>query len=470
MPDLEPVYAKLPIALQHAVCSVAGWRVEHSRFGGQFPRLLAEAESRGFISEDEAQAFRDQRLRNFVQHCFQNVPFHRRRFEEAGVAPGDIKGLEDMARLPVLTKSQVKERSMELELSRVPGHRRRAVHTSGTTGGGLRFSSSLEAIQEQWAVWWRYRHWHGIQRGTWCGHFAGRMVVSPPQRKPPFWRINRPGKQIVFSGYHMSPERLPSYVEELRRRQPPWLHGYPSLLALLAGHVLQAQSDLGYEIRWISTGAENLLPHQMELISRAFGVRPVQHYGMAEAVANISECDHGRLHIDEDFAAVELIQRELGGHSIVGTNFTNPLTPFLRYEVEDIVALEPDSSCTCGRPGRVVERIDGRLEDYVMLKDGTRIGRMDHVFKNMVNVREAQIHQKQPGEMTIRVVRMAGYTQADEEAVLRETRKRVGDGAEVKLEYADRLERSAIGKLRFVVSEVPTPLLRADRESSSGRL
>jgi phenylacetate-CoA ligase len=454
MPDLETVYAKLPIPLQHAACSVAGWRVEHSRFRGGFQRLLAEAESRSFLPEGEVQAFRDQRLRAFVQHCFQNVPFYRRRFEEAGVAPGDVKGLEDLARLPILTKSQVKDHSEDLEASGVAGHRKRTVHTSGTTGGGLRFPSSLEAIQEQWAVWWRYRHWHGIQRGTWCGHFAGRTIAPRSQGQPPYWRYNRPGRQIVFSGYHMSPDHLPSYVEELRRRQPPWLHGYPSLLALLAAHVLQARADLGYEIKWVTTGAENLLPQQMELISRAFGVRPVQHYGMAEAVANISECDRGRLHIDEDFAAVELVPRDSGAYSVVGTNFTNPLTPFVRYEVDDLVTVVPDARCECGRPGRVVERIDGRLEDYVVLKDGTRIGRMDHVFKDMVNVREAQIRQSRPGAFTIHVVRMPAYTDADERAILLETRKRVGDETEVTLQYAERLERSAIGKLRFVVSEV----------------
>jgi len=279
-------------------------------------------------------------------------------------------------------------------------------------------------------------------------------VVPPLQHEPPFWRYNRPGKQIVFSGYHMSPEHLPSYVDELRRRQPPWLHGYPSLLALLASHLLQTQSDLGYQVKWVTTGAENLLPHQIDVISRAFGARPVQHYGMAEAVANISECDRGRLHVDEDFAAVELVEREQGGHSIVGTNFTNPLFPLLRYEVEDIVTLEPDSSCTCGRPGRLVERIDGRLEDYVVLKDGTRIGRMDHVFKDMVNVREAQIRQTRPGAITICVVRMPAYSNADDEAILRETKKRLGDRTELRLQYVEQLERSPIGKLRFVVSEI----------------
>ena len=106
MPDLESAYSKLPIALQHAACSVAGWRIERGRFGGAFPRLLAEAEARTFSSPDEIRAFRDQRLRAFLRHSFENVPFHRSRFEEAGIAPDDIRGLDDMARLPILTKAR----------------------------------------------------------------------------------------------------------------------------------------------------------------------------------------------------------------------------------------------------------------------------------------------------------------------------------------------------------------------------
>jgi hypothetical protein len=57
--------------------------------------------------------------------------------------------------------------------------------------------------------------------------------------------------------------------------------------------------------------------------------------------------------------------------------------------------------------------------------------------------------------MTTRIVRMPAYAQADEQALVRETRQRVGNDAEVRIEYVDQLERSAIGKLRLVISELP---------------
>jgi len=253
----------------------------------------------------------------------------------------------------------------------------------------------------------------------------------------------------------MSEQNLGSYVGALRRYRPPWLHGYPSLLSLLASYVLENGLDLGYSLRWVTTGAENLMPHQIAIIEQAFGIKPLQHYGMAEGVANVSECEHGGLHVDEDYAAVEFIgDDDSPGCRVVGTGFANRAAVFVRYDTQDLAVLSRDRSCSCGRPGRLLERIDGRLEDYVVLVSGARVGRMDHIFKDMVNIREAQIRQRRQGEMTILVVRGDAYTDHDERALLGETRKRVGEDMRVSIEYVSRLTRSSTGKLRFVVSEM----------------
>jgi phenylacetate-CoA ligase len=453
--DFEAIYLRLPITLQHLGCSLVGWRTQRTRYGGEYPRILAEVEARTYWSPEDIMAFRNRRLAAFVSHAAATVPFYAELFRRFGVSPSDVESIEDLAHLPVLTKPDVQRHADDLISTAIRPREMKMVHTSGTTGGALRFPITIRGVQEQWAVWWRYRAWHGIRSGTWCALFAGRSVVPSQQSGPPFWRINLPGRQILFSGYHLSWSNLPAYVAELRRRKPPWLHGYPSLLALVAAYLLESGGDLGYTVRWVTTGAENLLPQQAQLVERVFGVKPIQHYGLTEGVSNISECEFGTLHVDEDFAAVEFVPVGDGLHRMVGTNVSNQATPLLRYESQDLVALEEGSSCRCGRPGRVVERIDGRFEDYVVLRNGARIGRMDHVFKDMVNIVEAQIWQATPGELTIRVVRGEKYGDADEQALRRETAKRVGDDAAVTIEYVSALPRSSNGKLRLVVSEIP---------------
>ncbi len=454
--NAEAVYLRLPVALQHVGCSLVGLRTERTRYAGAFPRLVEEAEARTFWPVERTLAYRDERLRATVQHAAATVPFWRDRFRELGIDPREIETLDDLSRLPILEKADLQAARLDdLVSSAVPPRERRTVHTSGTTGGGLRFVSTLRASQEQWAIWWRYRHWHGIREKTWCGYFAGRSVVPVGQARPPFWRVNWPGRQILFSGYHMSERNLDAYVGELRRRRPQWFHGYPSLLALLAGYVLERGVDLGYRVRWITIGAESLLAHQSELIERAFGVAPLQHYGLTEGVANASQCELGTLHVDEDFAAVEFVPAEqTGSFWIVGTNLTNPASPFIRYRTDDLATVVPGARCSCGRPGRVVERFDGRIEDYVVLPNGARVGRMDHIFKDMVNVKEAQIHQASVDRITIRVVRGERYGPHDEDELLREARKRTGDDLDVRIEYVDSLPRSRTGKLRLVVSEL----------------
>ena len=453
--NLEAVYQKLPVWMQEVACSVEGWRIQRSQYGPSFERHLAALSERSCWTERQIQSFRDERLRSFVEHSTKTVPYYKELFRTLGLCPQDIRTLDDLKALPVLTKKEVQARSKDFVSSAVSKADQIVSHTSGTTGSGLRFMTTAESIQEQLATWWRYRIGHGIQRNLRWGYFAGRSVVPVRQASPPFWRTNVPGKQVLFSGYHMSPENLPFYVKALQKKRLPWLHGYPSLLSVIATYLLEEKIDLGYSVRWVSIGAENLFPHQAEVIERAFGVKPIQHYGMAEAVANISECREGNLHVDEDFSAVEFVQRSAGEASrIVGTNLSNLAFPLLRYDTQDLAEVT-DEGCSCGWPGRLVKSLDGRKEDYLILKNGARLGRLDHIFKDLVHIREAQLYQQKPGEVDIRIVKGDGYADGDEQQLLTEFRKRVGEDTTLRIQYVHELTRSSTGKLRFVVSDIP---------------
>ena len=451
--NLERLYLRLPTSLQNLGCTLEGFRIQKKRYGTGFRRRLSEAERRSGFFDEQSREFRDDRLRAFVAHCAATVPYYRSLFRELGVQPGDIRGLDDLKILPVLTKQTVQERGSEFVSDLATQYPCDLVHTSGTTGGGLHLLATRDAVDQQWATWWRYRRWHGIQPGTWCAYFGGRSLVPAEQSTPPFWRTNFAGRQLFFSAYHLTPTNLQAYAVKLRSARLPWLHGYPSLLALLAAFMVDSGFDLGYRPKWVTIGAENLLPQQAAVIERAFGVRPVQHYGLAEAVANISECPSGNLHVDEDFAAIEFVGDDPAQRKVVGTNFSNYATPLLRYDAQDVVWLG-NRSCDCGLPGRIVDSIDGRQEDYVVLKNGARIGRLDHIFKDMVHVREAQIIQQKPGKIRLRIVCGSNYGEADEKQLRREFAQRLGTGAEIELEYVEQLQRTRSGKLRFVISEM----------------
>ncbi len=449
--DREALYLRLPPAVQNWVITLEGWRIRRYRFNAEFHALLAEYRERGAWSAERTHAFRDQRLRDAIGHAAATMSHYRDLFRRLDMCPDDIHTLADLTRLPILTRAEVQGAASRLVSEAIPKRATMMCHTSGSTGTGLHFPATWRAHREQWAVWWRCWMEHGLSLGTPCLQVAGRSVVPTAQQAPPFWRYNRAGRQILFSSYHLNERTARHYLEEMRRARAPWMHGYPSMISLLARYALELGVKL--DLRWVTLGAENVLPHQVETIRSAFGVEPIQHYGMAEAVANFSLCRRGNLHVDEDFAAVDFIPMGGDQYQIAGTNFSNPAFGLFRYDVGDIATVT-GRTCDCGRSGRVVDRIDGRKEDFVITKRGARLGRLDHVFKDLTRVREAQIRQTEPGKVTIWIVKADGYGERDEEALHREVQKRVGDELLYDIAYTDTIPRTSTGKLRFVVSTV----------------
>ncbi len=444
--DAMKIYNILPIWGQNFACYCEGARIAKYRYGKKFWKYLSEYEKRNTWTYEQLCEFRDKRLCKMVNHCYNTVPYYKELFNDMGLNPESIKYLDDLKKLPILTKETINLNPKKFLSVLYSESKMQTQHTSGTSGAGFVFKTTNEAICEQWAVWWRYRRNLGIEFGTLCGLFGGRSIVPISQKKPPFYRINKLGNQIYFSAYHMSDINMKEYIAALNDFKPLWLHGYPSSLALLAQYLFENKIQLNYSVKWITTGAENLLQQQKEIIKTAFGVEPYQHYGMAEGVANASENLYHQYIIDEDYAAIELIfDEKIRASRIIGTSLTNFAMPLLRYEVGDIAMVDEMQS-------RKILTIDGRKEDYLILNNGTKIGRLDHIFKDMVNVREAQIKQDAMGNIAFFVVKGANYSTSDEACLKKEIEERLGK-EKYTICYKDRIERTKSGKIRFVVSE-----------------
>jgi phenylacetate-CoA ligase len=432
--NVSQIYDYLPLPAQEVLINWAGRRRNRLRFGKGYEEIYQAYLERSLATPGQIWSFQNSRLIAFLSVIFKCPP------DEA---------LEKFGKHKVMTKRDALDYFKADVLAGYPTLKR---HTSGTTGSGLIFYVTQKSQQEQWAAWWRYRTWHGIPRDEWSCFFGAPKVVPLRQRKPPFWRKNRAGRQLIFSNYHLDKANAPYYLQELKASGHRWIHGFPSSIALLASYA----RDLGIQVpmKWVTTSAENLLPHHKKLIEGAFGVVPIQHYGQEEGVANISECPRRRLHVDEDFSNVEFFKSGYGEntYSIIGTNFTNPVFPLIRYDTGDLATLLPGDACDCGRPGRVVDSLDGRQSDYVVTKSGKFVGLLDHVFKDCVNVQKVQIRQDRPGFITILLVKGDAYGTKDEAGLREQIRYVLGNEMDYEIRYVEDIPGT--GKRRLVVSSL----------------
>lgn len=445
------LYARAPRWAQHVACSVEGLRIQLRRFPPGFEARVQRAVQRLSWSSEQRTADRRARLRTMLIHAGQHVPYWRDLFARLDFQPQRLQHEDELSALPLLTKDIVLREGTRMWAGRVPSLAGTHVRltTSGTTGAGLVFRASQSAMREQWAVCWRHRLAHGLSRQTWSAQLGGRVVVPLDQKDGPFWRVNAPGRQVLFSGYHLGPRTAERYLAQMERLGLTWIHGYPSLVVPLARAALARDRGLP-TLRWVTLASENVGAAQRQLIREAFGVAPRELYAQTEAVANACEWPDGVMRLDDDFSVVELVQRD-NQQRIVGTSLDNWHQPFIRYDTGDLVRVDGDADEAA--PGRALLSIDGREEDYVELRSGARVGRLDHVFKSLTFVHQAQIRQRERGAIAIHVVPRKEWTADCDEALRREVASRLGDDLRVDVVVETTLPRTQRGKLRLVVRQ-----------------
>ncbi|MCK0132257.1 hypothetical protein MWU59_12165 [Flavobacteriaceae bacterium F08102] len=447
---LEKLYLNAPFWVQNIMVFIKGYRIQKIRFNKVFKKefeLAIENQSKG---KDEIDLIQKERLKAFVK-ISNKTPYWYSQFKKYNVnlEANDIR--EELKKLPIISKGIVKKNIDKIINKEVSG-KIIPMSTSGTTGSGMSFPQTNLMVNRQWAIWWAYRSIHNIEFNTWCGWFGSKNIVTASRNKPPYWKINRPGRQVLFSAFHLNKRNAPLYYQEIKKRKLTWLHGYPSQLSLFASFVLEGNYEKLPDLRIITIGAESLYDYQKEIIEKAFGVPVRQHYGLAEGVANISEDANSKLNIDHEFCYVELIPVDKENPNlcrIIGTNFSNYAFPLIRYDTNDLAEVDFEGG------EMKIKKIIGRSSTYLTLGNGQRFGPISYLFKKMTNIKEAQVYQPNLNELIFRIVKNPQFKEQDEKDLLEEINKRLKDDSiKISINYVDKIERTTAGKLNPVISDV----------------
>lgn len=455
---MNPVYRLLPIAGQNLACTAAGWNRRRQRFTPRFRRLLDLWGRTWHSNDEELRAIQALRLAELLDYARESVPRH------AGLPPivrnrDPRRALEEtLAAIPPQRKEDYRDAPLDFLSRKRPPIGWTKANTSGTTGTALRLFYSPGALAEEYAVVWRMRHRHGVTPADPHLTFGGRMIVPLSHDAPPFWRRDTALNQTLFSLYHVSARNLPAYIDAVHATEATYVQGYPSSLHLIGRALLDAGRPLPKgRLKAVFTSSETVLANQRAVIEEAFGTRLFDRYGASELAVSMTSCDVGHLHVDMEYCIVEVEPHERGEGWVRGpllvTGFANRATPFIRYRIGDI-GTRLEAPCPCGRPGDVFESVDGRIEDYVVTPSGRMIGRLDHVFKNLVDIAEAQIVQDELERIVVRVVAKVSYSDATERALLHALRIRLGADMQIAIERVAEIPREANGKLRAVKSSI----------------
>jgi len=300
---------------------------------------------------------------------------------------------------------------------------------------------------------WRLGDRSAVLRGAWVG------------TQENFWSEDPHLGHLLLSTYELTADTWPAYRDRIEAFGAKHLQAYPSAASLLADIVL---ADPGHEsptLRTIFLGSENLYGFQRERIAQAFpGSRLFSWYGHAEQAVFAPECELStRFHLHPLYGFTEILDaggrevEEGGSGEIVATSFWNHATPFIRYRTMDFATTGPMSCTACGRPHRLLDHIDGRLQEMIITATGrwismTAINMHSNVFDD---IRQFQFHQREPGKVTFRFIPKAGYAPHAEQGIREALEAKLGRDMELTISRVDTLSRAKNGKFRFLEQELP---------------
>ncbi|MGQ9630824.1 MAG: phenylacetate--CoA ligase family protein [bacterium] len=313
-----------------------------------------------------------ERLRRTVERVYDRVPFYRKKFDEAGVKPKDIKSLKDLSKLPFTTKQDLRD-NYPFGMFAVPMSEIVRIHASSGTTGKLTVVGYTRGDIETWS--------EVMARTLTCAGTTSEDIVHVAYGY---------GLFTGGLGTHYGAEKIGASVIPMSggntKRQIMVMQDFGStILACTPSYALnmaEVAGEMGVDFKSLKLragafGAEPWSENMRVQIERKLGIDAIDIYGLSEIIGPgvSSEClEKNGLHIFEDHFIPEIIDPETleplpygERGELVFTTITKEGIPLIRYRTRDISSLT-DEPCPCGRTLVRMARVSGRTDDMLIIR------------------------------------------------------------------------------------------------------
>ena len=427
--------------------------------GSRRLKVLRELERTQWLPQETLRARQRERLQNILRYAAAHSPYYERLFRLSAFDPAHYEEAA-FARLPLLTKSIIRSSTDEL-LSRQFTRAQLGEHKTGVSTG-----VALATYFDR--DWLEIRTADALRSDQWAGAFHGMKVAAlwgnPPVPRSAKERLRRLliDRFVFLDTIDLNQRSLGQFVYAWRRERPEVLFGHSHSLYMLARYLRDEQiSDL--RPRGIVSTSMMLVAHERALIEQVFGCRVTDRYGCEEVGLIACECErHEGMHLDIEHLYIEFLREDGSAAAegeegaIVLTDLYNRGMPFIRYRIED-VGVWTQRNCSCGRGLPLMERVTGRVADYLKRRDGSLVAGVSLVERTLTaiaGIEQLQIVQPSRDEIVLNVVRAGDFTAASEAALLAELRGVFGEGITFRTQFLERMPQERSGKYRFSICQV----------------
>jgi phenylacetate-CoA ligase len=403
------------------------------------------------------------RVRRLLRHAERHVPYYRELFRAHGIASDDIRSMTDLTRIPILTKSIVRERADDLIADNVDRATLVRHNSGGSTGAPLTFYHDASSLAASEAGVLRGFQQAGWQPGDMVAFFWGWDKRTNAMGRAEFEIRQWLRRRYQFDSFNASPARMAEWVEVWHRIRPEIVFGYASAIARFAEYLEQRAIALP-AVKGVFTTAEKLYPTQRAQMGRVFRAPVFDCYGSSEVRNIATQCAVGRMHVNADFVVVETDESTIDPSDptapapFLVTSLRSYGMPFIRYRNEDCGRLLP-GICDCGSGFPLMDLQIARVTDHVLLPGGRVVHGLFliHRLYGTRGIANFQFHQTALDRITLLVVPSDDDQAGRAEVTARiagEIRALSDHPIQVDVREVDAIPLSAAGKHRYIRSDV----------------
>lgn len=421
---------------------------------------MRELEKSQYYHLNELKKRQFSKLKDLVQHAYENTIFYKKKFSEFGIQPKNIKEENDFNKIPILSKKDIQDYSNQLISNNLRKESLIPFKTGGSTGKSVTVFYNFEAMEKGVGSSLRSFKWTGWKIGDPIGRIWGNPKESITLKEKLRDILLEP--QIFLDTMDLNDQSVIDFVSKWKRISPTLLHGHSHSVYMFAQFCRKLDiKDI--RPKGIISTSMMLMPPERKVIENVFECKVTDLYGCEEVGLIGCECEvHHGMHLNIENNYIEFINSK--GESaapgeegaIVVTNLNNKAMPIIRYKIED-VGVPSDRTCKCGRNLPLIERVTGRVADFLVRKDGSLVAGVSLVERTLTavpGIEQMQIVQENMDNILLNIVKNKSFNEKTLIYLKKEFEGVFGGDIKLHFNFMEAISPEKNGKYRFSISKV----------------
>lgn len=407
------------------------------------------------------------KIKKMISHAYNNCDYYKKSFDNAGVNPNEINTFDDYFKIPVLNKDHVRNQTDAITAKNAAKYVK--MLTSGSTGKPLIAWRNKESQEFKRAC--------GIRSALWSGYDLGERVYwlygSPEKEMQGLRKLRSKFRRKILNRtelldlLNLNEDSMMVFAKKMLKKPPSLIWGHAHALFTFAKFLEKHKINT---IRPNGIYSAGMVLHDFERnkVEQVFKTQFQDRYGCEELGLIACECKKKEgLHINTDAVYVEFLDKnnnpvKAGQRgNIIITDLTNYAMPFIRYKIED-VCIPSDKKCSCGRNQPLIEKIEGRVADFMVKTNGdlvSGISLTDHFAGHIPGVSQMQIVQEKIDYLILNIVKNDQFSSDSNAKIDSLIKEFFGHDMKYDIKFLEEIAIGSTGKFRFTICKVKHELI-----------